>query len=378
MDNKENIIQIRQRDIRQADLAFAEFMAKTERCFNEKAKLNIDLYKKCDGQNLEKVAETILKEVAPSTPFLVDDIKLISGAKFPDIQAGKYYGVEVKSTKSNSWVSTGSSIVESTRIPDVSKIYLLFGKLGGSIAEYKCRPYEQCLSNIAVTHSPRYLIDMNLRENEVPNIFDKMQVDYDSFRILPEKEKIQKVRNYLKHSITNQKSNKKIELPWWIAEENSEESSSALIRFFADVDVCMQEKIKSRMFVLFTELFRRNYQQKYKRAALWMCSRYSIIDNCLRDKFTAGGKINEVGGVFFEKPVPQIINTLYLLRHEIYNLLTDPDTSILEDISDFWNIDYNNSSYYECWLKLVQMEFDNNLELKDIDIKELFYKWGIV
>ena len=258
--------------------------------------------------------------------------------------------MEVKSTKSNSWTSTGSSIIESTRIPDITKIYLLFGKLGGPIAEYRFKPYEQCLSNIAVTHSPRYLIDMTLDDNQIPNIFDKMQVDYDIFRLLPEKEKIQRVRNYLKQAKQTQNGKKKFELPWWIGEENSEESSSALIRFFSDVDISLQNKIRARMFVLFTELFRNNYQQKYKRAALWMCSRYSIIDNCLRDKFTAGGKVDEIGGVRFEKPIPQIINTLYMFRFQIYELLSNPDESILEDISDFWPINCSVSSYYECWL----------------------------
>lgn len=377
MKDKENIIQIRKRDIRQADLAFAEFMNKTEKCFNEKAKANIELYKKCDGQNLEIIAESILKEIAPSTPFSTDDIKLISGAKFPDIQAGRYYGVEVKSTKSDSWISTGSSIIESTRIPDVTKIYLLFGKLGGAIAEYRCRPYEQCLSNIAVTHSPRYLIDMSLDDNHIPNIFEKMQVDYDTFRLLPEKEKIQRVRNYLKQSRKTQNGKKKIELPWWIGEENSEESSSALIRFFSDVDISLQDKIKARMFILFSELFRNNYQQKYKRATLWMCSRYSIIDNCLRDKFTAGGKVNEVGNIRFKKPIPQVINTLFSLRFQIYELLNNPDTSILEDISDFWPVNCSNGLYFECWLNLVQMEFDNNPELQGIDISKLFSEWGV-
>ncbi len=38
MKNEENIIQIRQRDIHQANLAFAEFMQKTEDCFNERSK----------------------------------------------------------------------------------------------------------------------------------------------------------------------------------------------------------------------------------------------------------------------------------------------------------------------------------------------------
>lgn len=368
-NRSENIIQIRQRDIHEADMAFAEFMNLAENCLNEKAKLDVELYKSCEGKKLENVTESILKEIAPATPFRPEDIVLISGAKFPDIQAGKYYGVEVKSTKSNSWSSTGSSIVESTRITDVSKIYMMFGKLGGEHAEYRCRPYEECLSNIAVTHSPRYLIDMTLKDNQTPSIFDKMKIDYDTFRLLDEKDKIQRVRNYYKQS------RRGFEMPWWIGDTESETSSSIMIRFFCDVEDELKEEILTRMLILFTELFRYNYSDKYKRAALWMCSRYSIINNSLRDSFSAGGRLDEIGGVHFNKPVPQILNTLYNYRHNIIKLLKDPDSTLLEDIYDYWKPHTFSCNLYDYWLEAIQTEINNNPICKDLNIYELMTKW---
>lgn len=92
--------------------------------------------------------------------------ELVSGHVFPDIILHECnYGVEIKSTQKDAWTSTGSSIVESSRSEKANRIYLLFGKLGGE-PEFRCKPYQQCLSNIAVTHAPRYLIDMNLRTND--------------------------------------------------------------------------------------------------------------------------------------------------------------------------------------------------------------------
>ena len=120
--------------------------------------------------------------------------------------------MEVKSTKADSWTSTGSSIVESTRIKEVESIYMLFGKLGGEHAEFRCRPYEQCLSNIAVTHSPRYLIDMNLEDT----VFDKMKVEYNTFRLLEETEKIAKVRDYYKKVYATKGKGKTYQMPWWM------------------------------------------------------------------------------------------------------------------------------------------------------------------
>ena len=95
MDNVvENIIAIRKRDISKANEAFADFMSLTEKCLNDKVKLDHSLYKDCGGSKMEPIAVEALREVSPQTPFRKEEIKLVAGAKFPDIQAEKYYGVE--------------------------------------------------------------------------------------------------------------------------------------------------------------------------------------------------------------------------------------------------------------------------------------------
>ena len=63
MNKEENIIQIHQRDVRQADLAFAEFMGKAEDYLNDKAKQYVDLYKRCEGKELEVLAEKVYKKL---------------------------------------------------------------------------------------------------------------------------------------------------------------------------------------------------------------------------------------------------------------------------------------------------------------------------
>lgn len=114
-------------------------------------------------------------------------IQLIRGHRFPDIVAEhivekRFFGVEVKITKDNKWTSTGNSVLESTRVEKVERIYLYFGKLAAP-PQFKFRKYEECLYEIAVTHSPRYLIDMNLKEGKT--IFDKMGIAYDDLRKSP-------------------------------------------------------------------------------------------------------------------------------------------------------------------------------------------------
>ena len=72
---------------------------------------------------------------------------------------------------------------------------MLFGKLGGTPPEFKCKPYQDCLYDIAVTHSPRYLINMELEKNET--IFSKMGTTYDDLRTSPDS--IEQVRNYYRN-----------------------------------------------------------------------------------------------------------------------------------------------------------------------------------
>ena len=145
---------------------------------------------------------------------------------------------------------------------------MLFGKLGGITPEFRCKPYQMCLSNIAVTHSPRYLIDMDLNEND--NIFTRLKTDYDTFRKLNENEKISHVRQYFKKRADKiKKEQKKYEMPWWLGE-----TANVNLRFFADIDKQYKNELISRMFILFLGIF-GNDKDKYKPIALWLCSRYS-------------------------------------------------------------------------------------------------------
>lgn len=125
--------------------AFESLMRKTDLFLNEDALKRPEYYKARGGNPLEDDVMHALEECAKGTPF-ENTIEKISGQKFPDIVAAKYYGIEVKSTKENHWTSTGSSILETTRISDVERIFMTFGKLGGNPIEFLSRPYEECLS----------------------------------------------------------------------------------------------------------------------------------------------------------------------------------------------------------------------------------------
>jgi hypothetical protein len=275
---------------------------------------------------LEEESCEAIKSACDGTPFNPKKIELVSGHKFPDIIAGEIYGVEVKSTKADHWTSTGSSIVESTRNDLVQNIYMLFGKLGGEKPEFICRPYSEVLSEIAVTHSPRYLIDMKLKEGET--IFDKMDTTYDEFRT--SEDNIAKVRAYY---IEKAKNENKQEMPWWISSTDVEKPLNFNLRMWNSVGKAERKMMTAYCLILFPQIWRSDSdQKKYQEACLWLCSFAQIITPNMRDIFSASGKValkNE------GKRYPHIVKTLVDNAPNVKQLLQHPTAETIELIKEF-------------------------------------------
>lgn len=253
---------------------FKKLMLETDIFLNNDALTRYDYYSKRNGSLLEHDVKAALEECAKNTPF-ENTIEMVSGQKFPDIVAAKFYGVEVKSTKENHWTSTGSSIMESTRIPDVERIYMTFGKLGGNPIEFLSRPYEECLYGIAVTHMPRYLINMGLHKGET--IFDKINIPYDELRKMDNP--ITPVSKYYRSLL------KPGESLWWAGDSVEDEVVSATIKLWKNLTAEEKRRYTTYGCANFPEVFGGNYD----RYALWLTSQ-GIVDPHIRDQFSAGGQ----------------------------------------------------------------------------------------
>ena len=318
-------------------------------------------YTKLSGSDVEKLSLKSLKEIAPTINFPPDRIELISGHIFPDILLHKTkYGVEIKSTQKDAWTSTGSSIVESTRDKDAERIYMLFGKLGGQ-PEFRCKPYQLCLSNIAVTHSPRYLIDMNLTSDS--NIFAKMNTDYEVFRHLDEGKKISCVRQYY---IKKAKAEKKYEMPWWMGE-----TTNVNLSFYNDLPASEKNILQAKACILFKSLYQKDIRNRYRPISLWLCNYYSLLCPNMRDDFSAGGKCTHINGNRLEKTYPHIVYELLENHKLIKSILSNPDEDILNGIRDFWDFPYKESDLYTSWLEMIERTFQENPQLSFIPICNL-------
>jgi hypothetical protein len=338
---------------------FKLIMSGTNTSLNKKAERDPDYFRRKTGRSMESEVLNAIREEVRGTSFSAEDIKLISGQSFPDIVAAyfsaperkAYYGVEVKTTKEDKWTSIGSSIVETTRVPDVERIYLMFGKLGDKV-EFMCRPYEECMSGIAVTHSPRYTIDMRLKDNE--SIFDKMGTTYDSFR--EDKDNIKKVRSFYLREAKEKGLN---QMPWWMGD-----GIDAGVTLFCDLSKERKTILKTYIIILFDSVLVGNY----KEAVLWLCSRLSVVNYNARDIFTAGGKCVEIDNVALDKPYPHIVRTILDYAPRIKEILDAPDEFITDEIEQYWGVvDYNH--LFEQWIQRTENVFRLKSALSGIPIR---------
>ena len=286
-----------------------------------------------NGLKLEKVvAEEAIK--AANDLKLGEDwsIKLVSGHKFPDIQVGKCFGIEVKTSKSD-WKVPGGSVLESSRLDHVEHINIIFGRLVSPV-EFKTRPYEDCLYEVAVTHSPRYLIDMELKEGET--IFDKIGKTYEEIR-----RSDSPIKPFLDHK-RQENPNAKF---WW-DHSSAEDVSPASITILNNLPPSEKRFLKAEGVVCFPEIFSKN-QSKFQNLTIYWISKRSIVAPNLRDFFTSGGKFFING-----KYLPAIYRTLYECKSEIRTYLSSYPR---EHYVNLWDYEDPNKEIKDIWFNLLTL-----------------------
>ncbi len=284
---------------------------------NERAEREPDYYLQKGGQKLEKEVKAELDNAAKGTKF-EGTVEIISGQRFPDIVVAKHYGVEVKSTKDERWTLIGGSVAEGTRVEGVSHIFFLFGKLHKPV-EFRMRKYEECLYDIAVTHSPRYKIDMQLPEGET--IFDKMGISYDEMCMKPNP--IQSVVEYFRTTL------KPGESLWWVnGEDATSGNAPAKIRMWKTLTKEEREDLIAQGFALFPELF-GDSKNKYERFTLWLVANYGVVSSSMRDPFSAGGQIDlDINDVHYQN-LPKKYFQLFSYRDKVAEIINKAKHDVL-------------------------------------------------
>ncbi len=277
-----------------------------------------------------------MQEASIGTEF-EGTIKQTGVHAFPDIVASGYFGVEVKITIKDQWTSTGNSVLETSRVEEIERIFIMFGKLGGQ-PDVRYRLYQECLPEISVTHSPRYKINMDLQSGK--SIFDKMGVNYDELRTSGDT--IQQIKSYYRKQL------KDGEGLWWIDEES--ESSSPVIKQFRTLEPENKERFKVDCMILLPELFKN--RANYERAATYMITEFGAVSTSLRDAFSAGGQ-QEVLVARERKSVSQILSQLHDYAPKITRRIDEIDEELLKF---YWQVQSVEADRIKQWKDLIDKD----------------------
>jgi len=277
-------------------------------------------------KQFEDSVESCLKKACEKTEF-EGQVVAEFGQKFPDIsfQEG-VYGVEVKLSKNQHLQTIGNSVLEGTRREGIDEIYIMFGSFAKEREpRILWRKYEECCVDIAVTHYPRYKINMEARRGE--SIFDKIGVPYAKLRKLKQKEILDVFRKHYR------KQNASL---WWLGRVDEEEDYvPAAFNFLNEMPDAERRKILQEGFVYFPELVGDDNHKKYRGFVEWLL-RKNIVCHNARDFFSSGGQVTRyVGGVRYAritKAVAKLCDELDGIKGELQN--ADP-----ENIMHYWDLE---------------------------------------
>ena len=335
--------------------AFASLLEGMIQELNLQAQLHGHELARLLGRNLEPYVRDVLKRVAKDTPF-ENSIELIGGQKFPDIVVGKYYGIEVKTTSQNHWKTIGNSVLEGTRVEGVEQVFMLFAKLADPI-EFRCRPYEDVLSEVVVTHSPRYQIDMNLSKGET--IFDKMGLAYNQLRSIDNP--IRPIVDYYKRKLAPG------EELWWMDTQDAGRASNIVIRIWNNLSMPERQELRNRAMIYFPELF-GNRSDKFGRLAIWLVTREAVVCPNVRDLFTAGGKRDYTLKGRTYKQVPRIFLNLF---EQFPLLVASIQQMPSQELETYWGRNTTEATKFSDWMNLVQAHADSIQGLDQIDLDQI-------
>lgn len=220
---------------------------------------------------------------------------------FPDIAIGDF-GIEVKFTTNDTWRSVANSVLETNRIKEVKKIFLVFGKMGGE-PEARWGEYDKCVMHVRTSHVPRFEVEIGAAKS----LFDQMGVPYDEFHELSMEEKMRHIRAYARGRL------KPGERMWWLEDSPDDPGHTLPVQARLYTKLSMEEKTKMRAeaALLCPKIVQSGRaRDKYDDAVLYLLTYHGVLCHQARDLFSAGSVANpdndDEGGIYIERALKLI------------------------------------------------------------------------
>lgn len=280
------------------------------------AQLRTEVYAKPFRES--KAFENRVREVAE---------KFISGQRidfypaaqaFPDIAIGEF-GIEVKFTEKDTWRSVANSVLETNRVEEVKKVYLIFGKMGGE-ADVRWGEYEKCVMHVRTSHVPRFEVEIGTAKS----LFEKMGVTYDQFRISEMHKKMEYIRKYARDRL------KGGERLWWLESTPGEEHSLPIqARLYTKLSTAEKTRLRAEAVLLCPQIVKSGRSRnKYDDVVLYLLTYHGVLCHQARDLFSAGSVANPQndnnGGIY-------IARALKLIEAEIIDAAHRMETALFEE-----------------------------------------------
>jgi hypothetical protein len=220
---------------------------------------------------------------------------------FPDIAIDSF-GIEVKFTTNDTWRSVANSVLETNRIHDVKKIYLVFGKMGGK-PEVRWGEYDKSVMHVRTSHVPRFEVELDAEKS----LFERMGIPYDEFRELSMEDKMRHIRAYARGRL------KPGERMWWL-EDTPDDPGHTLplqARLYTKLPTEEKTKLRAEAVLVCPKIVQSGRSRdKYDDAVLYLLTYHGVLCHQARDLFSAGSVANpendDEGGIYIERALKLI------------------------------------------------------------------------
>lgn len=257
---------------------------------------------------------------------------------FPDIAAGKF-GIEVKFTTNDTWRSVANSVLETNRDHGVTKVYVVFGKMGGQ-PEVKWAEYEQCVIHVRTSHVPRFEVEVFPVPDQ--SLFSRMAIPYDEFRISPMKEKMHHIRTYARGRL------KKGERLWWLEDspDAPEHTLPIQARLYTKLTTPEKMKLRAEATLLSPAVVSSGRSKdKYDDVVLYLLTYHGVLCHQVRDLFSAGSVANpdndDNGGIYIERALKLLEPEMLLAARSMEDAL----------FVEYWGQSVSPDDRIDYWLR---------------------------
>jgi uncharacterized protein YciI len=278
----------------------------------------------------EKRVFEVLKSVAQGERIEINPT--FNPHAFPDIRANGF-GVEVKTTNKDSWQSVGNSVFEGMRDPDVTQIYVVFGKMGGA-PSVKWGRYEEKITHVRISHAPRFVLEMD--DDKKKSLFKTMGVSYDEFYKLSAKQKMWHIRKYSRGRL------RPGEMLWWL-EDESGPGLPVKIKLYMSLPKWEKTRLRAEGALLCPQVVSGSREKgKYNDVAFFFLKYKNVFCPQTRDLFTAGSVVGKQRGG------NRILTSLKAIEKEMVKAAHDLDESLFEE---YWRKKVPPENRIKEWLK---------------------------